>query len=286
MAANDVAGRRKRNSLIWGGVFFLIGLFLLLVNNGVLDSVSPYWQYVVAGLLAVAGVAFLVYFLRDVTRWWPIIPAFTLITTGVIIFLTTQTTIVSEMLGSILFFGIALAFAVIYLLDRQRWWAIIPMGVLLLVSGTTAMSAWQVSARTLSATLFIGMGAVFLLVYLLGPLKREVWWALAPATALIAFGLFTFVFTEATSGFSAILVVWWPVLLLLLGVALLVRGLTLASGAPLPSADLTLPPLPEPGEMIPAPGTAVIQPQDRAAAVINPSPAPDPALVEPPQENR
>lgn len=112
---------RKRNTILWGGALLLIGAFLLLVNQHVLDAYAPTWQYIVAGLCALGGVAFLVLFVRDVVRWWPVIPAFTLLTTGVIVFLSTQTNaLVGELLGSILFFGIALAFAVIFLLDRNR----------------------------------------------------------------------------------------------------------------------------------------------------------------------
>ncbi len=279
---NTNVSTRKRNTILWGGALLLIGAFLLLVNQHVLDPYAPTWQYVVAALCGLGGIAFLILFVRDVVRWWPIIPAFTLLTVGVIVFLTTQVNApVGEMLGSILFFGIALAFAVIFLLDRNRWWAIIPMGVLLLVSATTALSTFQVSSDVLSATLFIGMGFVFLLVYLLGPLKREVWWALAPATTLVAFGLFTFVFTKATSDLQLALVSWWPVLLVLLGVFLLVRGIAVSGAPPLPAADLTLPPLPSKEELPAAPSTAVIQPQDNTAASVTPSAPPSPPAAPP-----
>ncbi len=275
---------RTRNTLLWGGGLFIAGVFLLLVNNHQLDRYAPAWQYILAGLFAAGGIALLVLFARDVARWWPIIPAFTLLTVGLIIFLTTQTDLVGEVLGAILFFGIALAFAVIFLLDRHRWWAVIPCGVLLVVGATTVLSTLGVSPGLLSATLFIGMGVVFLFVYLLGPLKREVWWALLPATALIAFGLFTFVFSKATSNWQMNLVAWWPALLVLLGVFLLVRGFAALGNRTLPAADSTLPRLPEPGETPPASSTAVIQPQDKTAELVTtapPSPPAAPPLPEP-----
>ena len=279
---NTNVSARKRNTILWGGALLLVGVFLLLVNQHALDPYAPTWQYVVAALCGLGGIAFLILFVRDVVHWWPIIPAFTLLTVGVIIFLTTQTAaVVGEVLGSILFFGIALAFAVIFLLDRNRWWAIIPMGVLLLVSATTALSTFQVSPGVISATLFIGMGFVFLLVYLLGPHKREVWWALVPATALVAFGLFTFVFSKATGDLQLTVVSWWPALLVLLGVFLLVRGVAMLGGRTLPAADLTLPPLPAPGELPAAPSTAVIHPQDNTAASVTPSAPPSPPAAPP-----
>ncbi|MFZ1707948.1 MAG: hypothetical protein WBD79_27115 [Anaerolineae bacterium] len=279
---NTNVSARKRNTILWGGALLLVGVFLLLVNQHALDPYAPTWQYVVAALCGLGGIAFLILFVRDVVHWWPIIPAFTLLTVGVIIFLTTQTAaVVGEVLGSILFFGIALAFAVIFLLDRNRWWAIIPMGVLLLVSATTALSTFQVSSDVLSATLFIGMGFVFLLVYLLGPHKREVWWALVPATALVAFGLFTFVFSKATGDLQLTVVSWWPALLVLLGVFLLVRGVAMLGGRTLPAADLTLPPLPAPGELPAAPSTAVIHPQDNTATSVTPSVSPSPPAAPP-----
>lgn len=279
---NTNVSARKRNTILWGGALLLVGVFLLLVNQHALDSYAPTWQYVVAALCGLGGIAFLILFVRDVVHWWPIIPAFTLLTVGVIIFLTTQTAaVVGEVLGSILFFGIALAFAVIFLLDRNRWWAIIPMGVLLLVSATTALSTFQVSPGVISATLFIGMGFVFLLVYLLGPHKREVWWALVPATALVAFGLFTFVFSKATGELQLTVVSWWPALLVLLGVFLLVRGVAMLGGRTLPAADLTLPPLPAPGELPAAPSTAVIHPQDNTATSVTPSAPPSPPAAPP-----
>lgn len=279
---NTNVSARKRNTILWGGALLLVGVFLLLVNQHALDPYAPTWQYVVAALCGLGGIAFLILFVRDVVHWWPIIPAFTLLTVGVIIFLTTQTAAVAgEVLGSILFFGIALAFAVIFLLDRNRWWAIIPMGVLLLVSATTALSTFQVSPGVISATLFIGMGFVFLLVYLLGPHKREVWWALVPATALVAFGLFTFVFSKATGDLQLTVVSWWPALLVLLGVFLLVRGVAMLGGRTLPAADLTLPSLPAPGELPAAPSTAVIHPQDNTATSVTPSAPPSPPAAPP-----
>ena len=104
----------------------------------------------------------------------------------------------------------AMAFAHIYLLDRaERWWAIIPGGFMLMLGGTIALSSLTEEPAVLGTVLFIGLGAVFFLLYLLGQ-RWQLWWALVPGSVLVLLGLFLF---SVGLGQQNLPLRLWPVLL-------------------------------------------------------------------------
>ncbi|MEZ4834452.1 MAG: hypothetical protein R2873_21095 [Caldilineaceae bacterium] len=187
---------------------------MLLFNFGVFVAYEPVLQYVLAGVLGVAGIAFFGAYLSMRSNWWRLMPGWTLLALAVMVYLSTIETLDQRLTASVLFAGQALAFVHVYLLDRKdRWWAIIPGGFLLVIGAVIALSSRTVALETLGSVLFVGLGGVFLLLYVLGA-RRRLWWALIPGAVLVVFGLFVF---SVDDGVQSPWLRWWPLVLIAFG---------------------------------------------------------------------
>lgn len=207
----------------WAAAFVLGGLGLLLFNLGTFTAWEPYLQYTLAGLLALGSIGFFASYFSRTDNWWRLIPSWTLLALAGMIYLTTVQSLDQRVTAGLLFVGQALAFAHIYLLDRDgRWWAVIPGGFMLVLGGVIALSSRTEDPDALGTTLFVGLGGVFFLLYLLGRRSR-LWWALIPGVVLVVFGLFLFSVDRSQEN---ALLRWWPVLLLLVGLVLGWRTVT------------------------------------------------------------
>jgi len=201
----------------WAGAFVLGGLALLLFNLGSFTAYEPLLQYILAGLLGLGSVGFFASHFSQTTHWWRLIPAWTLLALAGMVYLTTVQSLDQRITAGLLFVGQALAFAHVYLLDRdERWWAVIPGGFMLVLGGVIALSSRTEDPDALGTLLFVGLGAVFILLYLLGR-RTRLWWALIPGAVLIIFGLFLFSVDRSQEN---ALVRWWPLLLVFVGLAL------------------------------------------------------------------
>lgn len=215
-------------SFTWAGAFALGGLGLLLYNLGAFDAYTPLLQYILAGLLGLGAIGFFAGYFSHTANWWRLIPSWTLLALAGMIYLTTVQNLDQRVTAGLLFVGQALAFAHIYLLDRdERWWAVIPGGFMLVLGGVIALSSRTENPDTLGTTLFVGLGGVFFLLYLLGR-RTRLWWALIPGVVLVVFGLF--LFSVERSQENALLA-WWPLLLLLFGLFLGWRAITRKPGS-------------------------------------------------------
>lgn len=213
----------------------MAGAGLLLFNFNLFAAYEPLFQYVAAGILGAGALGFGGAYLSTPTHWWRLIPAWTLLSLASMVLLTASPGVNQRLVGGVLFLGLALAFAHIYLLDRQeRWWAIIPGGFMLVLGGVIALSSRTERAETLGALLFGGMGLVFFLLYLLDGRRRQ-WWALIPGTVLILFGFFIFVLDRTgEAGGNSQLLSWWPLFLMALGIFLGWRAYRKQPGQKLP----------------------------------------------------
>jgi hypothetical protein len=199
--------------LIWSGGLVITGLLLLLFNFGLLERFEPLAQFVVAGCFAAAGVGFFGSFLSNRAIWWRLIPGWTLLSVAAMVILSTVPAVSPLLIPAVLFVGLALAFANIYLVNRrQNWWAIIPGGFLLVLSIVIGLNAVMDDLELLFAILLIGLGAVFLLLAVVGPSEAR-WWPLVPGLTLGLFGLF--LATGGTSEGASLR--WWPAVLILIG---------------------------------------------------------------------
>lgn len=272
---NTVMGR-MRDSVIWSIILLVAGIVILLWNFGVFQGFERGAQSVVAGVFGLAGLGFLGSYTVRRQEWWRVIPGFTLLAVGGIVYLSTRQ-VDPVWIGTLLFLGIALAFAVIYLSDRhQHWWALIPFGSLMVMIALVLLRNLNWANETLGALLFGGMGAVFALVYFLAHERRQFRWALIPMSVLLVMTLAALAaaLTRAAPNLEQVFQLW-PLLLVIAGIVLL--GLTLRKSRP-PQPQVTeLPPEPVLAETPPAPGASVVTLPEAAAAEEYPAPEPVPA---------
>ena len=206
----------KRFVSRFGWIIFLLlaGVYLLLNN---LEVIGPWGDLIWGALFAAVGLGFLIWSIVDRTRWWRVIPGFTLLAAGAVIALESQQITLGNWAGAIVLFGVALAFWALLLRRGDFWWALLPAGVLTVTSLLVGLRA-QLSAQVWTAALLIGLGLVFLLLYFLRLGQTDTRWAIIPAGWLLLLGLITLV---GAFNLPAFLDTWWPVSLILLALAFL-----------------------------------------------------------------
>lgn len=194
---------------------------LILVGAGILfllQSLNIFMVYNLAWaiLFALGGTAFLFVLVQNRENWWAAIPGLTLLAIGVMIFLSDLAPELSDRLGGAIILGaIGLSFWIVYFMSPANWWAIIPGGVMLTLTGITLIDN-LVSFDT-GGLFFLGLAATFALVYLL-PAGRKMQWALIPAAILGVIGI---LILAAASSLAA----WfWPVALITTGLFLIYRA--------------------------------------------------------------
>jgi hypothetical protein len=252
---------RQVNLLTWAAALVVMGILLLLFNFGLFARYEPTAQYLAAGVLAVGGFSALVSYFWRRDQWWRLMPGWTLLALAALVLLSVDAAVPRPYLAAILFAGLAMAFANLYVVNRaEHWWAIIPGGFMLVLAGVIALTVTVTRLETLGAILFVGMGLVFVLLYLLTA-KRRHWWALIPAGVLLLFGLLTY---SVDNGVQNALLRWWPATLIVLG-AIVAFASTLRAPTPeklsVNVARPMPPPLDKPSQLgdysQPAPGASV-----------------------------
>ena len=242
--------KRTNPLLAWALFVLAAGIFLLLKNLGVFKE----WGEVAwGGIFAVVGLAFVIWFFVDRERYWRSIAGFTLLGIGAVILLGWRNVDLGNWQSALVLFGVALGFWAVLLAHADTWWAVIPAGVLTEIGLLVGLGA-DLSKPTWMAAFFVGLGLVFLLLYLVRFGQHDTRWAGVPAAALLLVGLVTWV---ATLGGSTIVKQWWPVLLILVGLVLLLLYLLTRR----PPGVLPVAPVQEPGPGAPVgePGAPVTQ---------------------------
>ena len=175
----------------WGGLIILAGVILLLQSLDLIEFGSLLWSF----LFALGGVIFLSIFASNRANWWTIIPGLTLISIALLIGLDYfAPDLADDWGGSIVLLGIGSSFVVIYLIDHQNWWAIIPAGVLISIAVVIGLEEY-VSETAFVGLFFLGIGLTFGLLALLPSPQGEMRWSLIPAGILSIMGLVFLLFS-------------------------------------------------------------------------------------------
>lgn len=269
--------KQKVTTALWGILIIILGVGALAYNFGALDNYKLITAYIVAALLALMGAAFLLAIAFQRENWFYVIPGFSLLSLGGVVYLTTLENIKPEWLGALFLGGIALGFLVIFLRNRQeRWWALLQAETILIIALIgLGLGIPESATKLVGAILFGGFAVSFFFVWLFSGHRGRFAWSLILSGVLAVFAAAIF-----AAGQNAVMVMLWPGLLLLIGVFLLLRVFSGGGKAQPPAVPIdSLHPSPdsEPGEeeapaKIQLPDT--IQPQP----VSVPEPTEHPAL--------
>lgn len=211
--------RHSRAVLYWGVGLFVVGLFFTFFTFGSLSAYRDEVTWGTVGVLGLTGLGALAYTIVRPTKWWYFIPAFLLLSMATVVYLGLMQHMAGIWLAAVVFLALGFAHLAIFLTHmEERWWAWISAGGFFLLTGMLVVSDY-LNATMTTLILFLGLAVVFYVLYLVMPRQRQRWWSLALATALAIVGGFTF--TAATEA-SATWAVYWPLVLILLGIALLV----------------------------------------------------------------
>lgn len=223
--------KRGYGSWIWGGFLIAFGLLLLADNLDWLgDWDAPIWSLILGAI----SLVFLTTFISDRQQWWALIPGLVILGIAVAVFLAEQDLIADYVVASIILASIGLPFLLIFTIDRQHWWALIPG---MTMSGSAVAVFFEgigvIGGAAVGGIIVGGISLGFVSIYLI---DRKQWWALIPGGVMgsVAF----FLLLAAASRFI------WPVALILLGLLLLRGGL--GGGRRQPRRPAPVPPPVEP----------------------------------------
>jgi hypothetical protein len=208
---------RSKRRVLWG-LLLVAGGVLFLLQNLELLTITPWiWPF----FFGATGLAFLIVFLSNLhEHWWAVIPGFTLLGLMASTSMEQIAPQIADTWDGAFFLGsIGISFWVIYLVNREHWWAIIPGGVLLTLAAITGLPTIMPEAET-GGAFFLGLGLTFALLSLLPTSEGRMKWPLIPAGVLLVMGLLVIASAETLLNYL------WPVALILGGLYLLLRALS------------------------------------------------------------
>jgi len=227
--------KQKISTALWGLLLIILGVGALAYNFGALDDYKLISAYIVAALLAAMGAIFLLAIAFQRENWFYVIPGFSLLSLGGMVYLTTLENVRPEWLGALFLGGIALGFLLIFLRNRQeRWWALLQAETIFIIALVgLGLGIPPEAARLVGSILFGGFALSFFFVWLFSGHRGRFVWALILAGVLAVFAAVIF-----ASGQNQLLLMLWPVLLLLLGVFLIARALSSGKEKQKPAVDV------------------------------------------------
>jgi hypothetical protein len=203
-------------TIIVGIGLIVIGALFLLQTFGVIEGILP---LVWALIFAASGLIFLYFFWVNRQQWWALIPGFTTLGLAALILISEYGPMGWDEWAAALFLAcIALSFIMIYLLNREHWWAIIPGGVLLSVAALVGLASVTSGDELIVAVFFLGIALTFGVLALLPSPTGRMKWALIPGGVMLVMSVIFF--AVAVEGFKFI----WPAGIILIGLYVLYRA--------------------------------------------------------------
>ncbi|MEN8172197.1 MAG: hypothetical protein ABFS03_04885 [Chloroflexota bacterium] len=201
--------------IIFGLVLIGGGFLFLLENLGVFSGgVGLLWTFILIG----AGLTSLYVYASNRINWWALIPGFTLTAIGLSVGLDMIIPTLGNILGGgIILGGIGLSFWMVYLTNRDFWWAVIPAGVMTSLAIVATLDELFPASST-DGLFLVGLGLTFVLLGVLPGYERQLRWGFIPGGILIVIGLFTLPFMG--SAFNII----WPAALIIAGGYIIFRN--------------------------------------------------------------
>jgi len=202
--------KHKRSNLIWGIALIVFGGLFLVQNLGLFPEFAPtMWGAIFAG----SSVVFLIIYLTSGWHEWGwLFPTFIAAGLAGVIFLS-ESGLDGEWIGALFMASIAVPFWLVFLIDRQNRWALIPGWVLSVITAVILLST-LVAGETIGTLVMFGIGLPFFFVYYRNPKQ---WWAVIPAGVMTTLGIIVLLATAVESE------IWGPHVIggvLFLGMAL------------------------------------------------------------------
>lgn len=208
--------KKLESGVLWGLLLIAAGALFLLDSLGVIAVGAVVWPVVIGA----ASVVFLFVFLSaPQANWWAAIPGCVLLGIMGTVLLDQLAPETGDAWGGALFLGgISLAFWLVYLVNTEHWWAVIPGGVLLTLAVVAGLSEILEGAE-MGGVFFFGLGLTFALLALLPTPEGQLTWSIIPAVVLLLMGALI------TAAATELLNYVWPVALIVGGLYLLYRAL-------------------------------------------------------------
>ena len=192
--------------ILWGSLLIIAGALFLLQEVNLIPSA---WDFIWSVVFAVAGLMFLVTYIRDRTQWWPLIPGLGLLALGLLVFIDDFFP-GAEWTGAIFLGSIGIAFWLVFLINRENWWAVIPAGVLSTLTLVVILEPYLKGDADGGVFMF-GLGLTFFLLGILPTSHGKMTWAFIPGSIVSIIGFL--LLGNSIEIFSFI----WPIALILLG---------------------------------------------------------------------
>ncbi|MEA4906076.1 MAG: hypothetical protein VB089_00560 [Anaerolineaceae bacterium] len=204
--------------IVLGVLLVAMGVMALLQTTGILPVRGSLMSALFGLFFAGGGAAFLVLLWSDRhANWWAVIPGVILLDLGLLILgdeLAPR--FMGGFDGTFFLGGISLAFWLVYLLQPEFWWAIIPGGVLLTLAAVAGLDT--VSGLETGGIFFLGLAATFGLVASLPRQRESLAWAWIPASIMFVMGILLMLSAGPLVNY------FWPVVLILAGLFLVGRS--------------------------------------------------------------
>jgi hypothetical protein len=205
---------RARNwwALIPSAVMLFLMFTLLMVDNVAGEWIGSLFLFLLA-------LSFLVVYLSNHTRIWALLVAYILGVLSIAPAMASGGGDMAAYFGPVFLFAIALPFFIVYFLSAEKWWAIIPAGVMttLAIIAGAAIAGWirdESEGGYANAFLMAGLAATFAVVWL----RHAKPWAQIVTVVLAALAVASIFFVSYTE-------IFWPLAIILVGAYLLFTAL-------------------------------------------------------------
>ena len=116
-------------------VMLAIALMLLLTELDIMDD-----ELVASFILTSIAIPFLVIYSRDREKWWALIPAYATLVIALMVGLIDGGVLDDLLVPAYINLAIAAPFFVVYIRNKENWWALIPGGIMAVIGLAFLMS--------------------------------------------------------------------------------------------------------------------------------------------------
>jgi len=149
----------RKQGLVWGGLLILLGAVLLVEAFTDLSA----WAWV--AMLAAGGLGAFGVYLTDRSEWALLIPTYVMWAVAGLVALIELNILQDPFIATYVLTAIALPFLVVFLRNRDQWWALIPAYVLLIVGVMVGLSGLMVlTDQFVPAYVLIAIALPFIVV--------------------------------------------------------------------------------------------------------------------------